>query len=535
MLGLTLRDEFRGQHLPSTAISLVEPDGTGATQVAPDKILAITYPTGDIQTALRAFHGSRPPRPLVLQGSRGKGKSHLLALLHHAIATPQQVENWANEWAARAGISTLQNLQLPRRFLPISEPVHQGEFKFLWDFIFARHPEGQRFLGQFQASGELFPRKSILEEMFRLRPTALLLDEFQKWFDSLHDQPGTTGIKWRTNAERFIQILSEIACEQPDRLIFAVSVLDNQTEAFRQIHRHHPTIVNFEGASANDDRRKMVLHRLFENRDVIPEADIRNLVSPYANERFRLLFGNLPEAERPRIVREVVGSWPFAPELFSLLNDQILVSSTAQDERDILKILTLIFRSRGEDVPVITPADFFVDEPGDTGTVQALIDSIASTDLQGQLRDVAIRNLTDVRSLPNPVPEARELVSSIWLRSLTNPGYQQAAGTTRATAIRDLADLIAKGVFTRHGAARNAYYTLSRNRLIIDSSDSPNQLVGIDSKSTQLAQTITSPSNSKAKRAGNVPPVPSTQTRLKTGKPVTVERPAMGSPRAQRA
>jgi hypothetical protein len=79
MLGLTLRSEFRGQHLPATAISLIEPDGTGATQVAVDRILSIAYPTGDIQTALRAFHGSRPPRPLVLQGSRGKGKSHLLA------------------------------------------------------------------------------------------------------------------------------------------------------------------------------------------------------------------------------------------------------------------------------------------------------------------------------------------------------------------------------------------------------------------------------------------------------------------------
>ncbi|MCX6926381.1 MAG: hypothetical protein NT154_24715 [Verrucomicrobia bacterium] len=477
MLGLTLREEFRGQYLPATAISLVEPDGTGFTQGAPEKILSITYPTGDIQTALRAFHGSRLPRPLVLQGSRGKGKSHLLALLHHAIASPQHVENWANDWAGRAGISTLQNLQLPRGFLPISEPVHQGEFKFLWDFIFARHPEGQRLLGQFQASGELFPRKSILEEMFRLRPTALLLDEFQKWFDSLHDQPGATGIKWRTNAERFIQILSEIACEQPDRLIFAVSVLDNQTESFRQIHRHHPTIVNFEGASANDDRRKMVLHRLFENREVVPEADIRNLVSPYANERFRLLFGNLPEAERPRIVREVVGSWPFAPELFSLLNDQILVSTTAQDERDILKILTLIFRSRGEDVPVITPADFFVDEPGDTGTVQTLIDSIASTDLQGQLRDVAIRNLTDVRSLPNPVPEARELVSSIWLRSISP--HNTKGGTreqlhldiTRAAPIDDNAfqgtlNTILSNCFKIHGennADGRLYFDLEDN------------------------------------------------------------------------
>jgi hypothetical protein len=419
MLGLTLRNEFRGQHLPSTAISLIEPDGTGATQVAADNILSITYPTGDIQTALRAFHGSRPARPLVLQGSRGKGKSHLLALLHHAIASPERVENWGNAWASRAGISTLRDLQLPRGFVPISEPVHQGEFKFLWDFIFARHPEGRRVLGQFEASGELFPRKSIIEEMFRLQPTALLLDEFQKWFDSLHDDPGATGVKWRTNAERFIQVLSEIASERPDRLIFAVSVLDNQTEAFRQIRRHNPTIVNFEGASANDDRRKMVLHRLFENRDQIPAAGIQNLVSAYANERFRLLFASLPEAERPRIVREVVGSWPFAPELLSLLNDQILVSASAQDERDIIKILTLIFRTRGDVVPIITPADFSVDEPGDIGSVQTLLDSIASTALQAQLRDVAIRNLADVQALPTPVPEARELVSSIWLRSLS--------------------------------------------------------------------------------------------------------------------
>jgi hypothetical protein len=131
------------------------------------------------------------------------------------------------------------------------------------------------------------------------------------------------------------------------------------------------------------------------------------------------LAGNLPEAERPRIVGEVVGSWPFAPELLSLLNDQILVSAAAQDERDIIKILTLIFRTRGDAVPIITPADFSVDEPGDIGSVQTLLDSIASTALQAQLRDVAIRNLADVQALPTPIPEARELVSSIWLRSLS--------------------------------------------------------------------------------------------------------------------
>ncbi len=147
MLGLMLRDEFRGQHLPPTAISLVEPDCTGATQVAPARILSITYPTSDTQTALRAISGTRPARPMVLQGSRGKGKSHLLALLHHAVASPGQVEAWGTDWATRDPAINLRTLQFPRGFFPISEPVHHGEFRFLWDFIFSRHPEGPRFPG----------------------------------------------------------------------------------------------------------------------------------------------------------------------------------------------------------------------------------------------------------------------------------------------------------------------------------------------------------------------------------------------------
>ena len=39
------------------------------------------------------------------------------------------------------------------------------------------------------------------------------------------------------------------------------------------------------------------------------------------------------------------------------------------------------------------------------------------------------------------------------------------AATTRATAIRELAGLVANGVFARHGAARSAYCTLARTVL----------------------------------------------------------------------
>ena len=116
--------------------------------------------------------------------------------------------------------------------------------------------------------------------------------------------------------------------------------------------------------------------------------------------------------------------------------------------------------------------------------------------------------------------------------SITNATYQQAAGTTRQTAIRDLADLVARGVFTRHGAGRSAFYTPTRNRLKNDSIDSPEPIAGIDSKSTQMTQPVPAQPKPKPKRAGNVPNVPPTQTQRK---PDTVKRSAKGSPRAQRA
>ena len=55
MTGLTLREEFRGKRLKGTAIELSNDTNTGATQIAAQEFLEITYPTHDpgIATALR--------------------------------------------------------------------------------------------------------------------------------------------------------------------------------------------------------------------------------------------------------------------------------------------------------------------------------------------------------------------------------------------------------------------------------------------------------------------------------------------------
>jgi predicted AAA+ superfamily ATPase len=154
-----------------------------------------------------------------------------------------------------------------------------------------------------------------------------------------------------------------------------LSVLNNKTEAFQQVHRQSPVVIDFRGPSAKQDRQKLLLHRLFKNRRNISESEIINVAGTYANERFRLLNANKSEAEKERINQETYSCWPFSPELVVLLENHILLSSAAQETRDMIRILAQVYKSRGDTVPFITPADFFVD--GESDEVQTLIDSIA--------------------------------------------------------------------------------------------------------------------------------------------------------------
>lgn len=419
MLGLKLRDEFLGTHMPGTAISLRTSDNQGAAQKSPDHILSITYPTADVQTALKAISTKNTGRPIVLMGDRGRGKSHIMAVMHHAVQSPVIVEDWLKDWGSKQGSAELNSFEMVKGYVPISEPVHNHEYPLLWDLLFDRHPKGQYFRGQFEGMTQPFPPRTLLEKMFEEQPTCLILDEFQTWYGGLPEKDPKSGLLLREYAFNFVQILSEIAKDRPEILIFVISVLNNQNDAFQQVHRQGPVIVDFRGPSAKEDRQKLLLHRLFENRRNIPDADIISTMGAYADERFRLFHAQKSGAEKERIQQEAFACWPFSPELLDLLEDHILLSSAAQETRDLIRILAQVYRSRGDLAPIITPADFFVD--GETDEVQTLVDSIAVQAGQEKLRQIAQRNLEAVRDSGESVPNARELVSTIWMRSMS-PG-----------------------------------------------------------------------------------------------------------------
>ena len=420
MLGLELRQEFKGKRLKGTAIELSNDTNTGATQIAAQEFLRITYPTHDLLKGIEAI-GPDQGRPVVVIGERGLGKSHLLAALHHAVNDPVSTGSWLDEWATTLNSPQIRAIQLRSGMQVIGESLHRQRYKFLWDLLFERHPYGTYIKGKWEGMGESktdIPSDELILEMLRHTPTMLLLDEFQTWFDGLTN---TKQFPWKNWAFNFIQILSEIAKEHPDLLVLVISVRNGLSDAYQQVHRVNPIAIDFMAGGnperVQQDRRRMLLHRLFINRLHIRRNEISSIVSDHVAEYLRLL--NVPTADHERVQKQFLVSWPFAPHLLRLLEEQVLIATDAQETRDMIRILAALYKSRGETSPVLTAADFRLDD--DSSGIGALLDSV-SNEHHRTLRAKAQQNIIAVKEVVPAhsalAPHLAEIVGALWLRSI---------------------------------------------------------------------------------------------------------------------
>ena len=420
MLGLKLRDEFKGRRLKGTAIELSNNANTGATQVPAQDFLEITYPTIDLLKGIEAV-GPHQGRPVVVIGERGLGKSHLMGVLYHTVNDPASTGVWLKNWSSTLANPVIGQIPLRNGMLVIGESLHRQRVRFLWDILFERHPHGTYIKGKWEGMGAGqtdIPSDQLIIEMLRHTPAMLLLDEFQTWYDALTN---TKQYPWKNWAFNFIQILSEIAKEHPELLVLVVSVRNGTSDAYQQIHRVNPVQVDFRAGGSPDkiqhDRRRMLLHRLFVNRLQIEESDVEGVLGAHVSDYFRLL--GTPATEQDRKRRDFLECWPFAPHLLQLLEDQVLVATDAQETRDLIRILANLFKSRGESSSVLTAADFRLDD--DAPEIGALLDSVANQQHRA-LRDRALRNLTSVmEAVPDhgsKVPHLQEIIGALWLRSI---------------------------------------------------------------------------------------------------------------------
>ncbi|MFN7288910.1 MAG: DUF499 domain-containing protein [bacterium] len=420
MLGLTLREEFRGKRLKGTAIELSNDQHTGATQIAAKQFLEITYPTHDLLKGIEAV-GPSQGRPVVVIGERGLGKSHLMAALYHAVTDPSSTSSWLNAWATRLADASIGKIALRDGMHVIGESLHRHRYKFLWDVLFENHPHGTFIKGKWDGQGASkteIPSDKLIIELLENKPTMLLLDEFQTWYDGLTNNKQ---YPWKNWAFNFIQILSEIAKERPDLLVLVISVRNGGSDAYHQVHRVNPVAIDFKaGGSAERiqlDRRRMLLHRLFNNRLQIASGTIESLVAQHVAESFRLL--NVPSAEQERKRREFNEAWPYSPHLLRLLEEQVLIATDAQETRDLIRILANLYKSRGEAVPVLTAADFRLDD--DTSGIGALLEAVANQQHRA-LREKAQQNIIAVQEARHDyasvAPHLQEIIGALWLRSI---------------------------------------------------------------------------------------------------------------------
>ncbi len=417
MLELKLREEFRGKRLKGTTVDFKNQSGTGALDVSAADFLKITYPSHDLLKTVEAT-GPGQSRPVVLLGARGQGKSHLMAALYHLSQDADAGKSWLKEWADHLKNPQIATLQLRNDCVVIAESLHLQRYKYLWDILFQLHPKGQWYEAKWSGMGDKktdVPSYDLMLEMFTEQPTILILDEFQTWFEGLTN---TKQYPWRNWAFNFIQILSEIAQKEPDKLVLVVSVREGNSDAYQQIRRVNPVDVDFKGPYAKRDRQRLLLYRIFENRMQVPPADISTAINSHITEYFRLC--KVPSQDQEKQTEDFIESWPFAPHLLKLLDDQVLIATDAQETRDLIKILVDLFKTHDEKDPIITAADFSL--TNEKSGVASLLDSVANQ-LHKDLREKAIRNYEAVsEAVPNPkttIPHAEKIISALWLRSLT--------------------------------------------------------------------------------------------------------------------
>lgn len=414
MLNLNLRPEFRGKTLKGTVIELRNAKASGAIERPADEFLDITYPSIDLLKMVEALQPDQT-KTVVLKGGRGQGKSHMMATAYHLLSNHTAAVKWRNYWAARLKDTTVAKFTFRQGFRVIAEAMHNQRYKHLWDLLWEQHPHGQFVKGQWTARGTPVPSDLDILALVEHTPFVLILDEYQTWYDGLTNTKQYPHKNWAFN---FIQTLSEVAASHPDKLGLVLSVRDGSSDAYQQVHRVEPVVVDFTGPLVKRDRRRLLLYRIFENRFNIPEADIADCLDVHFREYCRVR--QVPITETDKEQADFVEAWPFSPKLLQLLDDQVLMATEAQETRDLIKLLVETFKVAGDTSPVLTAADFRIDS--DKSAVGSLIDSVANQ-IHRDLREKALRNLENVNeTVDNPaqdVPHAAEVISALWLRSLT--------------------------------------------------------------------------------------------------------------------
>jgi len=337
----------------------------GGRESDPNYIFDMTYPSVEIRDLLGAvcekLKGVRKTGFFILMGGYGTGKSHILCLLYHLFKNPSLGRKWLKEKSI--------DLDLPDDSTVLAFSLIDEPPNYLWEPIF-------RGLGREDLLSEVttFPGTRLLKEALKDKGvTVVIMDEVEGWYSGVAD---------KDNNLNFLQVLSEVACEESSNLLVFCALYGEVKEILGRVDRVEPYRANL---TLSRDREKIILFRLVSDVDRTAASEIvKNYMKHYHDSEVEIL--NPPFYER-----RMVELYPLHPELVDVLLTRYSSSRNYQNTRGVLCLLASVLSKRCGDVDLILASDVDMGE-GDLLSLNRVLVENAQKDAES-IGDNFIRSL----------------------------------------------------------------------------------------------------------------------------------------------
>jgi hypothetical protein len=359
------------------------------------RFFALTYPTADVRRVVeelhRRFNSEQQTAGLFLfEGLKGTGKSHLLLLVYHLFNSPGE----AAIWLSRYGLQC----RLPQDAVVVINKFTDLPLASIWDFIYER-------LG-LQRTGKtlVHPGQVEVEKAIGDKRLVLIFDELEQGISVIADP----AIQAQNVA--FLQMLSEWA-NRSSQITLLASIYSTAQEPGQTLKRVPNCRLQF---AHFEDREKVVLHRLFENAEVVDRNAVTTVVDSYTNIWRRR--APVPEEYASRFRN----SFPFTPDLTGILLQRVPARGGFQGVRGALGFMATMVRLTVQKTDLITPAHASLD---DADIRTRLADLTADGDLIQRAR-------TDASNLSGKYPLATNIAAATFLYTVSSPVGSKQTGCT---------------------------------------------------------------------------------------------------------
>ena len=319
----------------------------GSIESSPKSFFDLTYPTSDIKNVVQKLHerfNSPEPTPglFLLEGLKGSGKSHLELLIYHLF---KNVEN-GKQWLDR----NKMKCDLPENTVTIVHKFTDFPIDSIWGMVF--HELGASSL----LKDKDLPNLDLLREALKDKKLILILDELEIGYQSL-----STNLQAKNLS--FLQMLSEEAFRTDDSsiTIFA-SIYNSSNEPGSTLKRGPRVEIKF---SEQEDKKSILLHRLFSNYQSIDKSKFESIIQSYTNQwkQYGISFDE-------KYIEEFKKGFPFIPELLDMLLNRVFAKNF-QGNRGPLGLLGRVVKNTYNKLDVITSAHL---DLKDNGIKNILID-----------------------------------------------------------------------------------------------------------------------------------------------------------------